>query len=144
MLQLGEFDLQLAFMGTGALREDIENQTGTVEHAALQRALQIALLTWAQGMIEQDELGVVLEYRRADFLELAGTYEMLRISGDALAENKCDRLATRGLHQLFELLRILGVGATAEVDMHQNRALTTLGTFEQQWLPHSLSSSPSS
>ena len=44
MIELGQLDLQLALVGTGALGEDIQNQTGTVDYPALQFALQVALL----------------------------------------------------------------------------------------------------
>ena len=44
MLQLRQFDLQLAFAGAGALGEDIENQRGAIEHLALENRFQIAAL----------------------------------------------------------------------------------------------------
>jgi len=37
MFQLRQFHLQLAFVRTGPLREDVENQAGAVDHAQLQR-----------------------------------------------------------------------------------------------------------
>jgi hypothetical protein len=34
MLQLGKLDLQLAFMATRPLREDVEDKAHTINHAA--------------------------------------------------------------------------------------------------------------
>ena len=44
MLQLGQLDLQLALVALGALRKDVEDQAGTVEHPHIQALFQIALL----------------------------------------------------------------------------------------------------
>ena len=40
VLQLRELDLQLAFEAARALREDVENQSGAIEHATLAAALR--------------------------------------------------------------------------------------------------------
>jgi hypothetical protein len=45
---LGKLDLQLAFMAACALREDIEDQARAIDHAALERAFEIALLARGQ------------------------------------------------------------------------------------------------
>jgi hypothetical protein len=44
MAQLGQFDLQLAFVSAGALGEDIEDKAGPVHDPALEQTLQVALL----------------------------------------------------------------------------------------------------
>ena len=48
-LQLREFDLQLAFVAARALREDVEDQAGAVDHAALERLLEVAFLARASA-----------------------------------------------------------------------------------------------
>ena len=53
VLQLGEFDLQLAFEGARALREDVEDQAAAIEHAAFEFLLEIALLARAQRAIDR-------------------------------------------------------------------------------------------
>lgn len=58
MAQLGQFDLQLAFVSTGTLSEDIEDQAGPVHYPALEQTLQVALLGRGQGMVEDDDVGV--------------------------------------------------------------------------------------
>ena len=47
--QLREFDLQLAFVAARALREDVQDQAGAVDHAALQRLFQVAFLAPASA-----------------------------------------------------------------------------------------------
>src|SRR5690606_9156253 len=58
VIELGQFDLQLALMGTSALGEDVENQTGTVKHPALEGALEVALLAGREGVIEDDQFSL--------------------------------------------------------------------------------------
>ncbi len=49
VLELRQLDLQLAFGAARALRKDVQDQAGAVDHAALQRTLQVALLDRAQA-----------------------------------------------------------------------------------------------
>ena len=44
VLELGQFDLELAFVRTRTLGEDVENQAGAIDHAALRQRFQIAFL----------------------------------------------------------------------------------------------------
>ncbi len=44
MVQLREFDLQLALGAACALREDVEDQAHAIDDAAFERLLEIALL----------------------------------------------------------------------------------------------------
>src|SRR5581483_4252344 len=44
VLQVGELDLELAFARLRALREDLEDELGAVEHAQAELLLQVALL----------------------------------------------------------------------------------------------------
>ena len=60
-LQLRELDLQLAFEAARALREDVEDQPGAIEHAALRALLEVALLARRQRVIEQHHVGAMLE-----------------------------------------------------------------------------------
>ncbi len=58
VLQLREFDLQLAFEGTRTLREDVEDQSAAVEHAALEFFFEIAFLARAQRVVDHHEVGL--------------------------------------------------------------------------------------
>ena len=48
VLELRQFDLQLAFGAARALREDVQDQAGAIDHATFQRALEVALLHRAE------------------------------------------------------------------------------------------------
>jgi len=87
ILQLRELHLQLAFMATGALRKNIEDKTGAIDHAAIKRLLQIALLRRCQSVIENDEFDVVRLTRETQFFGLAAADEHLRVgAGPASGE----------------------------------------------------------
>jgi hypothetical protein len=45
MVELGELDLQLAFVTARAQREQVEDQGGAVDDPTLQFAFEVALLT---------------------------------------------------------------------------------------------------
>ena len=59
VVKLGQFDLQLTFMGTGALSEDIENQPGTVKHATLENSFEVTLLTGREDVIENHNVDLL-------------------------------------------------------------------------------------
>ena len=59
MRQLCQLNLQLAFVGARALSEDIENQPCTGQHSAREDLFKIALLTGAQCVIENHQLGLM-------------------------------------------------------------------------------------
>jgi hypothetical protein len=43
-VELGEFDLELAFAGAGGAGEDVEDELGAVDDAGFDDALDVALL----------------------------------------------------------------------------------------------------
>src|SRR3546814_18766208 len=75
VLQLREFDLQLAFVRTRARRENVKNQAGAPEHACLDQSFELALLTRCQRMIEDHELGARCHGGSIEVLRFAGTDE---------------------------------------------------------------------
>ena len=44
VIELGEFDLELAFLGAGVAGEDVENELGAVDDAGVDGFLDVALL----------------------------------------------------------------------------------------------------
>jgi hypothetical protein len=75
MTQLRELDLQLAFEATGTLREDVQNQTGAIKHSTLEECFEISFLTWRERMIENDEIGLLLDDERANLFSFARSDE---------------------------------------------------------------------
>jgi hypothetical protein len=79
VLQLREFDLQLAFMAFGAQGEYVQDQAAAVHHAALEAAFKVALLTWRQFMIEHHDIRFVQAQHVTDFGDLALAGKQRRI-----------------------------------------------------------------
>jgi hypothetical protein len=59
VLQLRELHLELTFEAARALREDVENEAGAIEHPTLQQCFEIALLARRQRVIEDDQVGAL-------------------------------------------------------------------------------------
>jgi hypothetical protein len=108
VFELGQFDLQLAFMRFGALREDVEDQAGPIDHATLQRLLQVALLTGAQFVIEDYQVGLVRAVLGSHFLDLAlaGVGRRIRAVATTM-HHRTDRCARRKCQQT-DLVKLLG------------------------------------
>ncbi len=79
MLELGEFDLQLAFVSARALREDIENQAAAIDHAALEPLFEVALLRRRQVVIEQNQGGARVFHGGGNLFNFARSGESGRI-----------------------------------------------------------------
>jgi hypothetical protein len=75
MVELGKFDLDLALECCCTLSEDIQNQAVTIQNTRLQQILEIALLTRAERLVHQDQLGTTRFYTLAQLLGFARTDE---------------------------------------------------------------------
>ena len=67
----GQFDLQHAFAGAGAVGEDFEDEPGPVQDLDVPFLFQIALLHRADRAVDQHQLGLGLLQGGAQFIELA-------------------------------------------------------------------------
>lgn len=118
VLQLRELHLQLAFVAARALREDVEDQAGAIDHAPVQRALQIALLRGRERMIEDDDVDLVRVAGEAQFLGLAAADEHRGVGArTSSGEGDCGMGARAGSKQaeFFETGFEIGL---AEIDAH--------------------------
>ena len=129
--QLRELDLQLAHVGAGTLREDIEDEPRAIDHAALQAALEVALLRRAQCVIEDDQRGLVLAHGLPDLLELAAADEAARVGAMPVPEHEGHRITTGGEHEFLEFPRILAVFVLVEFEVNEYRALTRARPVEE-------------
>jgi hypothetical protein len=131
VLKLGQFDLQLAFMGTRALGEDIENQTGTVEHATLENTFEVAFLTGREGVIENHQVGLFGFDQVAQFLDLAaanqefGGWPMTRHVKNATVSAPADS-------QLLKLLRVFARLRVLTFQVNEDDSLTTTVALKEQ------------
>jgi hypothetical protein len=78
-LELRELDLHLAFRAARALREDIEDETGAVDHRTVETFLEIALLHRGQIVVEDGDRSACVGDRLRDLVDFAFAGEKRRI-----------------------------------------------------------------
>jgi hypothetical protein len=128
---LGELDLELAFEAAGALREDVEDQTGAIENATLQERFQVAFLAGRQRMVENDEIGLLVANESADFFCFARADIQPRIGRFAGACDDAQNVRACGSSKGIELVQLILFWCMSQSDPNQERAFTTAGTFKQ-------------
>ena len=69
--QLGQLDLELAFVRPGPLGEDVEDELGPVDDLDLDLVLEVPLLGRVEGVVEDDEVGRSLARLAGDVGDLA-------------------------------------------------------------------------
>ena len=87
VLQARQLNLQLAFVALGARGEYVQDQAGTVGHGHAQMSFQIALLSRAQGLVEDDAVGARGLDHGFNFIGLAAADEQRRIWRPALGND---------------------------------------------------------
>ncbi len=135
MAQLGQFDLQLAFVSAGALGEDIEDKACSVHDPALEQTLQVALLGGGQGMVEDDHVGVQHLDLGRDLFRLAAADKKFGAGCAATGGDHPQCIDPGRAHQHLELVQILPLALIAEVDMYQNGLFTSFVTVKQALAP---------
>ena len=75
VMQLREFNLQLALAGAGALRENVENQRSAVEHLAIEHDFEIAALSGGKFIVKNDGVHVFPAAMLGEFSGLAAADE---------------------------------------------------------------------
>ncbi len=86
-------------MAARTLSKNVEDQRRAVDHHALQHALEIALLTGRQDMIEDHDIGLVCTQGLADLLNLSATGKKFGIGRGALALHHGLYTCTGAQHQ---------------------------------------------
>jgi hypothetical protein len=132
VLQLGQFDLEFSFMALGTQCEDVQNQAAAIDHPAFEGALQVALLTGRQVMIEHHDVSFVKPQRITDLGHLALAGKHGRVGACPLAGYDGQRLRAGAADQQSELGKALGVVALAEIELNQYRPFAAGRTLEHQ------------
>ncbi len=125
MLELGEFDLDLAFLRAGALRKDVEDECGAVEDLDVENLFQVAALRRRKFVVEDDRVHVVLVAEPGKFPRLAladvgrgmGRLHFLDAVADDLAAGGGGQLA-----QFFEQFLHVRAVAGLEFEADQENA----------------------
>ena len=126
VVEMREFDLQATFSRGCSLAEDFEDQPGAVDHLALERFFEIALLDRAQGPIHHQQFNLVLLAFGGDILDLTGSEQRVRLhvahwQDDAFRNHDTDR--QRQALRFFEArFRVEIAGLVANVRHHDERA----------------------
>ena len=132
VLQLRELDLQLAFVRARALREDVEDQPGAIDDAALGELFEIALLHRRERAVDEDQIRVERLALLGELLGLAGADEVARVRPvDARGQRADDARAGRA-RELAELIESGRVAAARLLRLQQQRAFAFSGSFEQR------------
>lgn len=119
MAQLRQLNLQLTFMGTRPLGEDIQNQPGAIDDAALAQTFQVALLRWRQRVVEQHDGGLGFSDGLGNFLRLAFADKIFGMGSFAATGNYAQRLYAGGGDQRFKLAQIFAIFFLRKIDMNQ-------------------------
>src|SRR3989449_9454654 len=105
--ELGELHLELALARARALREDVEDQRGAVDHLDPQRLGDVALLAGRQPVVGDEEVGVSGVRRLADLVDLPLAEVERRARRLPLLDDALDDAAAGGLDQPRQLLERL-------------------------------------
>ena len=107
VLHLGQFDLQLGFLGAGAGGEDVEDEFGAVEDLDAFEARGVGVfvdgsfegadLAGVEIVVEDDDVGLGLDGGVGDFDDLAAADVSSGIDAAAFLEDGADDFCTGGL-----------------------------------------------
>src|SRR5205823_12628671 len=95
VMQLRQFDLQLAFAAARMTRENIENPLGAVDHPTFGGFLDVSLLHRGEVAVEDDQRRFVGRGFGANFIQLAATYQRRGIRSVAHLEHGSGDLRSR-------------------------------------------------
>jgi len=132
VIQLRELDLQLAFGAPRALRENVEDQRGSIDDAARQRFFEVALLHAGEHVIEDDEIGAARGFALGDFGDFAAPREERRVRPFTSTANLGDDARACGGGQCGDLAHAIAIVAPAEGKRDDQRTVAAFRTLEHQ------------
>ena len=96
VVEVRKLDLEGAFLGPGALAENLENQPGAVEHLGVQFLLEIALLHRRQRVVDDDQLRLALLHDVGELRHLAAAEQRCRARVGDRHDRRVDRIEIDG------------------------------------------------
>lgn len=105
VLQLGQFDLEFAFFGPGALGENIEDQRSPIEDFAIKNPLQIAALGGRKLIVENDRIHICPATMLGKFIRFALANECGRAGCGKSLQTIADNLSSGGRGQFGKFLQ---------------------------------------
>ncbi len=130
MLDLREFDLELAFGAARPQCEDVEDQADPIDDAALQHPFEVALLRAGEFVVEDDKIALRGYAAGADLVDLALAGEQRRIGPLAPAGDVPDDGGPGGQRQRLELVHPLRGIPLPEVETDEDGPVATGRTLK--------------
>jgi len=130
MAQLSELDFQFAFVASRTLGKNIEDERVSVEHTQPDQFFEVALLTWRQRMVDQDDLSAAIDRHLTNFFGLTAANEITWIGALATPRHRGRSTDPRRLGELREFFEIFGFDRSVESDTNENGALSAAGTLK--------------
>ena len=131
MAELRELHLQPALERARSPREDVENETDPVEHPALEKRLEIALLGRREAVVEDGELDRARLHPLPELVRLAGPHEVPRVPPARGGDDQLHRLRPGRADQLLELLGGELEVLAASPRVHEQGPRSGRGSLEQ-------------
>ena len=100
---LGQLNLELSLAGAGVAGEDVEDEGGAVDDLFAELFFEVALLGWTEFVVEDNDVGLKLVLKVANFLQLS----LADVVGGGLFEalmDSCGDLRSGGVGKLGEFL----------------------------------------
>ncbi len=135
MLQLRQLHFEFAFEAARALREDVENETVAIEHAAAGELFQVAFLARRQRVVDENDVGFVSFRGDAQLVGFAAAYEVTWIGALATARDGDDGPGAGRFRELREFLQIFRFDLRTKAQANEYRALTAAWALEHSNLP---------
>ena len=126
VLELRQLDLEPRLAGSGAAREDVEDQLRAIHHLHRQLLLQVADLGSGEIVVEDHEVGIAIAGQFGQLLELALADERGGMDRAAALHQRAEHPRAGGVGQERQLLeRAREAAPVAAGVSHQQRALGT-------------------
>jgi hypothetical protein len=132
VVELCELDLKLALGALRPLRKDIQNEARSIDDAAREGFLEVALLRTRKRVIENDELGAARGFALGDFGDFAASGEERSVGPVATTSNfRYDLRACRRGERL-DFGHSIAVIGSAERERDDQRAVSTARPFKHR------------
>src|SRR5690554_1252448 len=121
VLQLSQFDLQLALVAFRAQRENIQYEGYAVDHTPLEASFKVALLRRRKRLIEQHDFRAGFVSDQYGLFQFARTNEMGSVRASPARDDGRDNLSPRAFCQHDEFVGVRLVVGLAQVDADNER-----------------------
>ena len=108
--QLRQLHLQLAFIGLGALCEDIEDQGGPVQHAATAGFFDVSFLDGAERLAYEDQAGAGFFKQFGQLFDFAAAYKIARIGPVTRRRDYANNFSACRTREFLEFVQRFGAG----------------------------------